>query len=488
MSGSAKQMMDLKPMKGMSVALSDEHQRRWDQKQWERQVGRNPNYDQSREHLNFEIRGGVVQPVDHTQTIPQRMKARLDQLGLKDPNAKKRVPTRRTLATIVFGGNRQRMRQLAFGSQNVDFTNKTDNSRVTRQPDIEKWALDVYRFVCDKWGEENVVGFYVHLDELNPHIHCSVLPIDKHGKLSFNGWYESDDSKDFRQTLVQWHNEFAEVNKKWGLARGDNVHETGARHKSTEEYRRELSAQNSELERKIADHELSLAELRKQIFMAEKRVKGLTTMLTNLEQKRTQILDEIERLEKQTGETEADRDRIKKEVEDKRKELSDVEAKIADKEEKLDTANRLLDAMREETSRAHVELADVRKQVEDATKDMSSQVKYRLMTAGFEEAVRSFTDMFSRMTSAHDAELFEDSLLLDMAERGNAIVVCASLLFMGYVDQAVQFAKGSGGGGSGSDLPWGRKEDEDDRAWARRCLLGAHKMTKPPMARSTKRK
>lgn len=481
-------MMDLKPMKGMTVALSDEHQRRWDAEQWKRQVDRNPNYDTSREHLNFEIRNGVVQPIDRTMTIPQRMRARLQQLGLKDPNAKKRVPTRRTLATIVFGGNRERMRELAFGTQEVDFSNRKDNSGVTRRPDIERWALDVYRFVCDKWGEENVVGFYVHLDELNPHIHCSILPIDRHGKLSFNGWYESDDSKDFRQTLVQWHNDFAEVNRRWGLSRGDNIHETGARHRSTEEYRRELSAQNSELERKIADHELSLSELRKQIFMAEKRVKGLTTMLSNLEAKHTQLLDEIESLEKQTGETESERERIKTDIDAKRRELADVEAKIADKEDKLDSANRLLDSLRDETGRARVELADVRQQVDNATKDMSSQVKYRLMTAGFEEAVRSFTDMFSRMTSAHDAELFEDSLLLDMAERGNAIVVCASLLFMGYVDQAVQFAKGSGGGGSGSDLPWGRKVDEDDRAWARRCLLGAHKMTKPPLSRSTKRK
>ena len=488
MSSSAKQMMDLKPMKGMSVALSDEHQRHWDAEQWRRQVHRNPNYDPTREHLNFEIRDGRVQPIDTTTTIPNRMCARLQQLGLKDPNAKKRVATRRTLATIVFGGNRERMRELAFGNQDVDFSNRKDNSNVARQPDIERWALDVYRFVCDKWGEENVVGFYVHLDELNPHIHCSVLPITSDGRLSFNKWYESDESRDFRQTLVQWHDEFAKVNKRWGLERGDNIHETGAKHRSTEEYRRELSAQNSELERKIAGHELSLSELRSQIFMAEKRVKGLTTMLSDLESKHTQLTDEIARLESQAGETIDNRNRILEEIAAKRQELSDVEDKIADKEEKLGTANRLLATLRNETIRSGKDLEDIRKKVDDATRDMSSQVKLRLMTAGFEEVVSSFTDLFSRMTSSHDSKLFDDSLVKDMAERGNAIVVCASLLFMGYVNQAVQFAKGSGGGGSGSDLPWGRRDDEDDRTWARRCLLGAHKMTKPPMTRSTKRK
>lgn len=30
------------------------------------------------------------------------------------------------------------------------------------------------------------------------------------------------------------------------------------------------------------------------------------------------------------------------------------------------------------------------------------------------------------------------------------------------MDDATTFAEGHGGGGGGSDLPWGRKEDEDD--------------------------
>lgn len=32
-------------------------------------------------------------------------------------------------------------------------------------PEIEKWAQDIYRFVADKYGEENIVSFIVHCDE-----------------------------------------------------------------------------------------------------------------------------------------------------------------------------------------------------------------------------------------------------------------------------------------------------------------------------------
>lgn len=35
-------------------------------------------------------------------------------------------------------------------------------------------------------GEDNVIGFYVHLDELNPHVHCTVIPVDERNKISFN--------------------------------------------------------------------------------------------------------------------------------------------------------------------------------------------------------------------------------------------------------------------------------------------------------------
>jgi len=52
-------------------------------------------------------------------------------------------------------------------------------------------------------------------------------------------------------------------------------------------------------------------------------------------------------------------------------------------------------------------------------------------------------------------------------------------LFLGYFDGASQFAQSCGGGGSSSDLPWGRNPDEDDRRFAYRCMMQAHKMLKP---------
>ena len=50
---------------------------------------------------------------------------------------------------------------------------------------------------------------------------------------------------------------------------------------------------------------------------------------------------------------------------------------------------------------------------------------------------------------------------------------CATLLFLGYVDDATTFAEGHGGGGSSSDLKWGRDPEEDEIEFARRCAREA---------------
>lgn len=74
---------------------------------------------------------------------------------------------------------------------------------------------------------------------------------------------------------------------------------------------------------------------------------------------------------------------------------------------------------------------------------------------------------------------FDPSFTGESGGMPNEILKCAMYLFAGYLDGAIQFAKGSGGGGSASDLPWGRDPNEDDHRFAYRCMMQAHKMLKP---------
>ena len=62
----------------------------------------------------------------------------------------------------------------------------------------------------------------------------------------------------------------------------------------------------------------------------------------------------------------------------------------------------------------------------------------------------------------------------------------AMLLFAGYIDAATSMSESCGGGGGSSpESDWGKKDDEDERMFARRCLKMAQSMFKPkPRQRS----
>lgn len=56
----------------------------------------------------------------------------------------------------------------------------------------------------------------------------------------------------------------------------------------------------------------------------------------------------------------------------------------------------------------------------------------------------------------------------------------AMLLFVDYIDAATSMSEScGGGGGSALESGWGKKDDEDERQYTRRCLQMAHSMCKP---------
>ena len=75
----------------------------------------------------------------------------------------------------------------------------------------------------------------------------------------------------------------------------------------------------------------------------------------------------------------------------------------------------------------------------------------------------------------NEAQIPEDN---DTATIENVAHV-AMLLFVGYIDAATSMSESCGGGGGSSpESDWGKKDDEDERAFVRRCLQMAHSMCK----------
>lgn len=473
---SAKQVMDFRPSKGITTAQSNEHQRRWTEKGWQSAVALG-YYDRSRERLNFEIRNGKVCPVDKSRSIPERMAEILRDRGIKDPNEGLEEPRFRTVANFIFGGSRERMTELAFGNQKVDLTHGTDNSHLHRCKDIEDWAKDVYRFVADKYGEENIVAFIVHLDETNPHVHCTLLPI-KDGRFAYKQIFAGKDKYEFSARMKALHSEFAEVNKRWGMERDTSVSETGARHRTTEEYRRQLSEQCTTIEQTITAHQRTLVSRQSDIRLAERRVKDLTSMVGNLLQ---------EKAEKEAALAGHDNpDALRQQVNQLEKELSSIQTKLDDKQEKLSEADRKLDALREEMTAIQERTEELRQEAYKYSGTIQKGADILLKNALLENMVSEFSERAAQL-SEEGKNVFDGSLLQAFAENGTEVMYCATLLFLGYVDDATTFAEGHGGGGSSSDLKWGRDDDEDERAWARRCMMKAARMMCPSPGKKKKR-
>lgn len=480
----AKQVLDVQVSKGITTAQSNEHLRNRSEKAAEYAMKKG-NYDPTREHLNFEIVNGKVRPVDKSRSIPDRMADSLRQRGIKDPNEGLVEPKYRTVVNIILGGSRELMRQLAFGKQDVDFEQGADNSRIVRKPEIEQWAKDAYRFICDKYGEQNIAAFVAHLDEQNPHIHCTLLPI-RGGKFAYKEIFAGKDKYEYSARMKQLHSDFAEVNRKWGLSRGSSVSETGARHRTTEEYRRMLSEECTTIEEQIARHKEVLSDLQSDIRLAERRVKGLTSMVENLLKKQAEKEARLAVLEDELKEHKGDAAAISAETDKLKKELAYIQLKLADKQDKLEVADRQLTDLKENMDVIQERTEQLKEEAYKYSRDVHSKVDSLLKDAMLENMVDEWRELSARMKPS-ERQLFDGTLVRSVAEQGTEVMHCATLLFLGMVDDATTFAETRGGGGGGSDLKWGRDDDEDNRAWALRCMRMASRMMRPAIGKKPKR-
>ena len=177
--------------KTFSSQVGNEAERRgWDEKRYQLKnadIDKNNHYNYSRKRLNFEIiKGGKIVPLG-SQSVPlhERLQHRLDELGFKPymdakrPDQVSRNSPNCTVG-IIFSGDHDVLNRLAFGEQKLNTSDpNADHSKVVLQKGIYDWALDTYRFACEKWGEENVIGFDVHCDETSIHAHVQTVPVEQ---------------------------------------------------------------------------------------------------------------------------------------------------------------------------------------------------------------------------------------------------------------------------------------------------------------------
>lgn len=121
-----------------------------------------------------------------------------------------------------------------------------------------------------------------------------------------------------------------------------------------------------------------------------------------------------------------------------------------------------------------------RKKYHEFTEKNQEQVRMRHTDAVFARMVVDVRSLLNAMPSELRADL-DGEFLITIAEQPNEILKCAMYLFLGYLDGATQFVQSCRGGGGDTSLPWGRKDDEDGRRFAYRCMMQANKMLSPSL-------
>lgn len=540
MSG-AKNVIDMRPGKGFTTSQSNEHLRRLADREAAKKA--QWNYDPSREHLNFEIgRGGVVKEVDKSKSIHQRIEENLKARGIKDPNipliTQGLDPKYRTVANFILGGNREVMRNLAFGNQKVDWEHGADNTELKRMPDIEAWAKDAYAFMCKKFGEQNIAAFVVHLDEANPHVHCTVLPISENNRISFKKVFlKGNDNKDaLSKYMENLHTEYAEeVGLKYGMERGDSIKETGAVHRTTEEYRRKLWKDAQEKEEEVRENTKTIeqqdstitnqrgiiASLNREIKHSAARLKALATMIKNLETHKADLEQEIKKLNRDLAAGKISKEEADRKLSQINADIKKTEEKILDKTEKLKIAeSKLHDAEQrkaeleakaheaeqrtalavEKTAKAEGKYQEIKSKYKEVAPAVNAQTVHEMETLGYHLSALDMRSRLSKFDALKDTltheqrdfldttigSIFDGSVIENMAESAAEICSIASQLYLGYLDAATRIAQSSGGGG-GPGTGWGKRDDEDDLDFRRRCFGMAMKMMKPGQKQRRKR-
>ena len=502
MSTDIKQAMHVEAGKSFGTAEANENERRWNEDKIDRK-NQDPinHYDKTRMKLNFEIGpDGKIHPLGYQKkSLEVRLQERLAELGWKPFKPDSKIQPN-CCAKLIFGGNHDRTLEMAFGDQTVNLEKDADNSNLHRCEEIEHWAKDVYDWCVRRYGQENIIGFQVHLDESSPHIHALIVPVgirSKSGRecVMWSAKFGKD-RYEYGRILREMHTSlYEDVGSKYGLERGDSIDGRNVQHLHKREYIRKLT---------------------KEAKQAEKAVKGLQTMIQKLEREMLVGRNRLKEIDEALVSGKITLDRYEVQKADIQKLISEYQAKLDDKTDKLQVKEQELEQLTKDASKVRSVIQPFRNHKVDFTPpqitekvplfgtDKWVERQNKSIAKQFTEIVRKIESLY-RNDAARQVEAAQRNVLADYGElyqlrkevktlienndglkstletmldqlanpslRSKIFAIADALA--GGTPTAIS-SGGGGGGNPDSDLRWdGRRPDEEEEAYRRRCLMFA---------------
>ena len=497
-----KQAMHVEAGKSFGTAEANENERRWNNDKIDRK-NQDPinHYDKTRMKLNFEI--GPDRKVHslgyQEKSLEVRLQERLTELGWKPFKPDSKIQPN-CCAKFIFGGNHDRTLEMAFGTQTVNLNKGADNSHLQRCPEIEQWAKDVYDWCAKRYGQENIIGFQVHLDESSPHIHALIVPVGQRAK---NGrecvmWSAKfgKDRFEYGRILREMHTSlYEEVGSKYGLERGDSIDGRNVQHLHKRDYIRKLT---------------------KEARQAEKAVKGLQTMIRKLEREMLAGRTRLKEIDEALASGKITLDKYEAQKTDIQKLIAEYQSKLDDKAGKLQVKEQELEQLTKDAAKVRSVVQPFRNHKVDFTPpqitekvplfgtDKWIERQNRSISKQFTEIVRKIESLY-RSDAARQVEAAQRNILADygelyqlrkdvktLIENNDELKSTLETMLDQFANPSLRLkifaiadalaggtpvAISSGGGGGGnydSDLRWdGRRPDEEEEAYRRRCLMFA---------------
>ncbi len=492
-----KQAMHVEATKSFSTAEANENERRWNDDKIDRKnQDATNNYDKTRMKLNFEIgTDGKIHPLGyHEKPLEVRLQERLSELGWKPFKPDSKIQPN-CCARFIFGGNHDRTIEMAFGDQSVNLEKDADNSHLHRCEEIEHWAKDLYGWCAKRYGQKNIVGFQVHLDESSPHIHALIVPVGQRTKSGRECvmWSAKFGKNRFEygQILKDMHTSlYEEVGSKYGLERGDSIDGRNVQHLHKRDYIRKLT---------------------KDAKQAEKAVKGLQTMIQKLETQIYSYQTQLEEIDKSLASGQIALREYESQKSEIQKQISEYQSKLEDKSNKLHEKEQELELLTKDAANARSVIQPFRNHKVDFTPpritakvpvfgtDKWVERQNQHIAKQFTEIVRKIESLY-RNDAARQIESAQRNVLADYGElfqlRRDVKMLAENYdnlksIFETMLDQMANHSirskifaiadaliggtpvtVSSSGGGSSSDLRWdGRRPDEEEEAYRRRCLM-----------------
>ena len=494
-----KQAMHVEAGKSFSTAEANENERRWNDDKIDRKNQDSiNNYDKTRMKLNFEIgTGGKIHPLGYSEkSLEIRLQERMSEFGWKPFKQDSKIQPN-CCARFIFGGNHERTIEMAFSDQTVNLEKDADNSHLHRCEEIEHWAKDVYDWRAKRYGQGNIIGFQVHLDENSPHIHALIVHVGQraqsgHECVMWSAKFGKN-RHGYGHILREMHTSlYEEVGSKYGLERGNSIEGRNVSHLGKRDYIRKLT---------------------KEAKQAEKAVKGLQTMIQKLEIQIYNYQTQLEEIDKSLASGQIELREYESRKSEILKQISEYHSKLEDKSYKLHAKEQKLEQLIKDAANARSVIQPFRNHKVDF---IPPQITEKVPLFGtdkwvehqnqhiaqqFTEIVRKIESLYrndaarrveaaQRNVLADYGELFQlrndvksltennDNLkstlktildqLANLSLRPKIFTIADALI------SGTSVTVSSSGGGSTSDLRRdGRRPDEEEEAYRRRCLMFA---------------